>query len=73
MLVVSPPLMFLSAVQVFLLLSQATNDVGQLVPPTLPPTIAATTTNATMIDIQEFRRRNLKIVFGVDVEGHFST
>jgi len=44
-----------------------------ILPPTLPLTIAATTTNAAMINIQEFWRRNPKIVFGVGVEGHFST
>ena len=126
--------MFLFSVQVFLLLSQATSDGGQLVSmrttetavegmhtagaeplagaefvsvtafvgvadivgvagadgcaacsffdtessiailrPTLPLTIAATTINATIINIDVFLWRNPKIVFGVGVEGHFST
>lgn len=40
---------------------------------TLPLTIAATTINATIINIDVFLWRNPKIVFGVGVEGHFST
>ena len=44
-----------------------------ILPPTLLPTIAATTTDATMTSIQKVLRRNSKIVFGVGVEGHSST
>jgi hypothetical protein len=41
--------------------------------PTLPLTIAATTINATIINIDVFLRRNPQIVFSMGVEGHFST
>jgi hypothetical protein len=44
-----------------------------ILPPTLRPTIAATTINATAINIHVFLRRYPKFVFGVGVEGHFST
>jgi hypothetical protein len=44
-----------------------------ILPPTLLPAIAATTTDATMTSIQKVLRRNSKNVFGVGVEGHPST